>query len=56
MHYETGVFSGCPDFQAAISNINHAVLLVGYDENGNYIAKNQWGIEWGEKGYITISE
>jgi cathepsin L len=54
--YKSGVFSGCPDYNTSIRKLNHAVLLVGYDEKGNYIAKNQWGGEWGEKGYIKISK
>lgn len=33
--------------------VDHAVLLVGYDENG-WILKNQWGDFWGEAGYIRI--
>lgn len=34
----------------------HAVLLVGYDDNGQYFkAKNSWGPNWGENGYFRIS-
>jgi hypothetical protein len=48
--YTGGVFkcSGTP-------SLNHAVLVVGYDSNGNYIIKNSWGADWGNKGYITLS-
>lgn len=28
------------------SQVNHAVLLVGYDPD-NWILKNQWGTNWG---------
>ena len=34
---------------------NHAVLLVGIDSSENWIIKNSWGSEWGEKGYITLA-
>jgi len=34
----------------------HAVLLIGYDEPGQYfIAKNSWGTGWGEAGYFRIA-
>jgi len=43
MSYSSGVY-GCPtSFATSYANINHAVLLVGYDMNGNWIIiKNQW--------------
>ena len=37
--------------------INHAVLLTGYDkdENGTYwIIQNSWGTDWGNHGYAKI--
>lgn len=34
----------------------HVVLLVGYDDAGQYfIAKNSWGTSYGESGYVRIS-
>jgi C1A family cysteine protease len=33
----------------------HAVLAVGYnDEQGRFIVRNSWGIDWGQKGYFTM--
>lgn len=35
---------------------NHAVVLVGYNDTGNYwIIKNSWGGGWGEEGYAKVS-
>lgn len=42
-------------FQCTTSSINHAVLLVGYDANGNWRIKNSWGTGWGESGYIRLA-
>ncbi len=35
--------------------INHAVLLVGYDIDGNLLVKNSWGTWWGQKGFFWIN-
>jgi len=54
------------DFYAYVSGIyryttgnlagNHAVLIVGYDDIGQYfIVKNSWGTTWGESGYFKIA-
>lgn len=33
----------------------HAVMIVGYDEENNYlICKNSWGPFWGEDGYFRV--
>lgn len=33
----------------------HAVLLVGYDRrNKTFIARNSWGVSWGDKGYFYM--
>ncbi|KAL4463051.1 hypothetical protein ABPG72_009194 [Tetrahymena utriculariae] len=50
--YSSGVYNGCNQ-----SNIrlNHAVLAVGYDSQGNWIVKNSWSTGWGEKGYIRLA-
>lgn len=44
--------------EAVGSNLNHAVVLVGWDDNvgtnGAWILRNSWGTNWGEKGYMYI--
>ena len=30
------------------------MLVVGYDEGGNWILKNSWSSFWGDSGYIKI--
>ncbi|KAM3129368.1 hypothetical protein pb186bvf_018516 [Paramecium bursaria] len=46
--YQSGVFSNCDQ------NLNHAILIVGYDAQGNWIVQNSWGTSWGEAGYIRV--
>ncbi|MFM7854333.1 MAG: C1 family peptidase [Flammeovirgaceae bacterium] len=44
--YKSGIFSGCPQNSALF--INHAVLLVGYNDNqGYWLIKNSWDTNWG---------
>lgn len=55
--YSSGVYSGCStDFTSSYSKINHAVVIVGYDSNGNYIIKNSWGTSWGTNGFGIVSK
>lgn len=49
MRYSSGVFNSC-DGTAP----NHAVNLVGWDDDGQYwIMRNSWG-QWGESGFMRI--
>lgn len=49
VNYKSGVFNACDSTQP-----NHAIVLVGWDDDGGYwILKNSWGA-WGEGGYGKI--
>ena len=51
--YNGGIFSG-----PTCHSINHAVCLVGWDDNqgseGVWFLRNSWGTGWGESGYMRI--
>jgi hypothetical protein len=49
--YSSGIFN-----RNASGQPNHAVVLVGWNDTGNYwILKNSWGPGWGENGYMRIA-
>ncbi len=51
-YYTSGVYAYSSGSYAG----GHAVLLVGYDDPGQYfIVKNSWGSGWGEAGYFRIA-
>ena len=45
------VFSNC---SSNFEDANHAMLVVGYDSDGNWILKNSWSSLWGDQGYIKL--
>lgn len=52
MYYKSGVYSYVKGKPLG----GHAVLIVGYDDDGRYfIVKNSWGPNWGEGGYFRIA-
>jgi C1A family cysteine protease len=53
--YHTGVL----DDRSCGVNLDHGVLLVGYDTDAAtgkdyWLVKNSWGVSWGDKGYIKF--
>ena len=51
-HYSSGIYSYVSGNYVG----GHAVLLVGYDDPGQYfIVKNSWSPSWGESGYFRIA-
>ncbi len=58
MHYKGGIFS---DSTCTGSDTpNHAIALVGYGTDSKrrdyFILRNSWSENWGEKGYMRISQ
>jgi C1A family cysteine protease len=52
LYYSSGVYK----YTSGQLEGGHAVLLVGYDDPGQYfICKNSWGSDFGEAGYFRIS-
>jgi C1A family cysteine protease len=52
MHYKTGVYS----YTTGKKLGGHAVLLVGYNDEGQYfIVKNSWDTGWGEGGFFRVA-
>ncbi|GAA1980959.1 C1 family peptidase [Amycolatopsis minnesotensis] len=51
-HYTGGVYRHTTEKTSG----GHCVALVGWDDvEGCWIAKNSWGTEWGEGGYVRIA-
>lgn len=51
-YYSSGVYS----HTSGTYQGGHAILLVGYDDAGQYFtAKNSWGTGWGEAGFFRIA-
>ena len=53
--YTSGVITS----SACGTNIDHAVVAVGYGTSGStpyYIVRNSWGTSWGQGGYVWIGQ
>jgi C1A family cysteine protease len=68
MYYSSYYLKGNSYYYSGSSGQNHAVTVVGWDDNysktnfkttpegdGAWICKNSWGESWGDKGYFYIS-
>jgi cathepsin F len=57
-NYVSGIIKATSS-QCDPTNLNHAVLIVGYGVSGTtsyWIVKNSWGVYWGESGYFRIAK
>jgi C1A family cysteine protease len=56
--YSGGVFNTDESSYCGSNVINHAVVLVGWNDNGGtdgyWILRNSWGTSWGLSGYMYI--
>ena len=52
--YTSGTFSCSNTSSMTINDLNHAIQIVGYNSDGDYIIKNSWGTTWGANGYATV--
>ncbi|MDD5724470.1 MAG: C1 family peptidase [Syntrophales bacterium] len=59
--YSGGIYedssTSCSSNPCYYTPTNHAIALVGWDDNGGdgyWILRNSWGTSWGESGYMRI--
>lgn len=45
------MFTGCPTKKIIF---DHAVVIVGIQDDGVWIVRNSWGPDWGEDGYLRL--
>ncbi|MEA1945079.1 MAG: C1 family peptidase [Euryarchaeota archaeon] len=54
-YYTGGIYEPVVSFSDGVGWANHCVVLVGYNDTGEYwIIKNSWGKYWGEDGYARV--
>jgi C1A family cysteine protease len=51
---ETGVVPMPGPSEAVLGG--HCVLVVGYGADGRWLARNSWGVNWGQAGYFTFPQ
>ena len=57
--YSGGIYRG--PCSADPAKVNHAITIIGYCEgpgegNKYWIAKNSWGSDWGDQGYVYLAK
>ena len=55
-YYSSGVLND----PACGSNVDHAILIVGYGRDSKtnqefWLVRNSWDTTWGEKGYVRLA-
>merc|ERR1719186_2104595 len=57
LNYQEGIFDDPRCRVDDLSELNHAVLIVGFDKSGPepfWIVKNSWSTGWGEEGFMKM--
>ncbi len=53
--YRSGVFSTDESAACGSSKVNHAIVLIGWDDaTQTWVLRNSWGSSWAEQGYMRI--
>jgi hypothetical protein len=55
--WKDGVFKGVPSKYYKPEEIDHDVLIVGWDDTlggGCWIIRNSWGLNWGDEGFMKL--
>jgi cathepsin L len=51
--YSSGTY-GCSTATTE-DQLDHAILIVGYNAQGDYIIKNSWSTSWGDQGFGIVN-
>jgi len=51
-NYSSGKINTC--YASTVKTYLHAMSIVGFDSE-NWIVKNSWSTDWGEKGFVRVS-
>lgn len=54
-NYPGGVFTGAPTAKLKVADINHEIVIVGWDDSaGAWLIRNSWDTTWGDAGYMKL--
>jgi cathepsin L len=56
IEYPNGIFRGVPTQQCKVDDIDHEVVIVGWDDTLKaWFIRNSWGTGWGDEGYMKLA-
>jgi cathepsin L len=54
-NYPGGIFTGTPTNKLKVTDINHEIVIVGWDDDaGVWLIRNSWDTSWGDAGYMKL--